>query len=117
MAELMMTFLIVLALVVAGGLYYTAPLEEQADPFVTPPHAQAPWYFLFLQGLLKIVPKIVGACIIPGLSILLLFLLPYIDKNPSRRLRDRKIALTICALIVIALIILTYLGTPAFGVD
>jgi quinol-cytochrome oxidoreductase complex cytochrome b subunit len=113
MVELMVTVLVVAALILASGLGYSAPLEDQADPFVTPPHAMAPWYFLFLQGLLKITPKIVGAFIIPAGLVTALVALPFVDRWPlSRRRRNWTLALVALGLLIWA--VLTYLGTPAY---
>lgn len=116
MAEVMVTALVLAALFLATILGYAAPLEDQADPFVTPSHAQAPWYFLFLQGLLKITPKLVGAFLVPLIIIVSLFALPYLDQGPGTKRRGR---LALVSVIVIALVwaFLTYLGTPAFGIE
>lgn len=112
--ELMVTVLILTLLFLATALGYKAPLEDQADPFQTPPHAMAPWYFLFLQGLLKITPKIVGAFVVPVLVLGFLVTLPFLDKGPSTH-RRLNIALALAISIGIIWAILTYLGTPAFG--
>lgn len=114
-AELMMTALVLAGLFLATALGYAAPLEEQADPFLTPPHAQAPWYFLFLQGLLKITPKLVGAFLVPAAIVGGLFALPFLDRGPAAP-RRRKLALAVVVALGLAWAVLTYLGTPAFGV-
>lgn len=115
-AELMVTALVLALLFLATAFGYSAPLEEQADPFLTPEHAQAPWYFLFLQGLLKITPKLFGAFLVPTLIIGGLFLLPFLDHAPAT-IRRGKIALALVILIGLIWAILTYLGSPAFGID
>lgn len=122
--ELMWVMLATLALLipVIWGLY-SAPLEAQANPFMTPLHSTAPWYFLWIQGLIKlpdifggiIEGKLVYGIIVPTTAFAILFALPYIDRNPSRRLQDRKLALSLGALVIVALAVLTFMGTPAYG--
>jgi hypothetical protein len=46
-----------------------------------------------------------------------LFLLPYIDFNPSRRASDRKVILTLGVVFAIAMVVLSYMGTPKYGVS
>lgn len=102
--------------------FFSAPLEGHADPYVTPLHATAPWYFLWIQGLIKL-PDIFGGIIegkfiygvvIPGIVFGFLFILPYIDRNPSRRWQDRKLALAIAAVSIVTLGVLTWMGSPAY---
>lgn len=97
--------------------FWNAKLENHADPLVTPQHTKAPWYFLWLQGLLKMGDKFGFGVAYPGLIFVVMFLLPYIDRNPSRRLKDRKIALVggITALILLAF--QTYAGLPTYGIQ
>ena len=49
-AEIMVALLVLGGLFLATALGYAAPLEELADPYLTKPNAQAPWYFLFCSG-------------------------------------------------------------------
>jgi quinol-cytochrome oxidoreductase complex cytochrome b subunit len=114
MAEVMMTALVLVGLFLATALGYSAPLEDQANPYLTPPHAMAPWYFLFLQGLLKITPKIVGAFLVPVAIVGLLFALPYLDRGPASP-RRRIWALVLAVVLFLVWAVLTYLGTPAYG--
>ncbi|MBG7609471.1 MAG: hypothetical protein IZT55_01255 [Anaerolineae bacterium] len=114
-AELMVTTLVITLLFLASAFGYSAPLEEQADPFLTPQHAQAPWYFLFLQGILKIVPKLVGAFVFPTLIVVGLFALPFMDSKPST-VRRGKIALLLVILLGLIWAILTFLGSTAFEI-
>jgi menaquinol-cytochrome c reductase cytochrome b/c subunit len=85
---------IVLVLV---ALVWDAPLEQLANPLLTPNPAKAPWYFLGLQELLHYYPPIVAGIIIPTLVILALVVIPYFNVNvqgkplwvvqPARRFR------------------------------
>ncbi len=56
-----------------------APLEEIANPLITTDPAKAPWYFLGLQELLEHMHPLVAGVIIPGILIIFLIALPYID--------------------------------------
>lgn len=120
--EAMWTMVATLALFVAVVTFYRAPLEDHADPNLTPLHSTAPWYFLWVQGLIKL-PDIFGGIIegtfiygvvIPGIVIGLLFFVPYIDRNPSRRWQDRKVAIGIGIVTIVLWAVLTYMGTPNY---
>jgi hypothetical protein len=59
-----------------------APLEEMANPVVTPAVAKAPWYFMGLQEMLEHMHPVLAGLAVPGTVILILILLPYIDNDP-----------------------------------
>ncbi|MCH8040548.1 MAG: cytochrome b N-terminal domain-containing protein [Nitrospinae bacterium] len=72
------------------------PLADKADPsdhsFVPVPE----WYFLFYYQLLKYVHgplEPFATWILPGLFFLMLFLLPFLDRNPQRRISRRPVTL------------------------
>jgi ubiquinol-cytochrome c reductase cytochrome b subunit len=109
-----------LALMVAATAFswgYHAPLEPHADPLITPLHTTAPWYFLWLQGLLKLGDKVIWGIILPTILGGLLLFLPYIEVGPSRRYGHRRIGLSIGALSVAAIAVLSFMGTPWYGVE
>ena len=69
------------------SLVKQAPLEEIANPMVTTDPAKAPWYFVGLQELLEHMHPTVAGVIIPGILVLFLIVLPYLDpsrNNPGR---------------------------------
>lgn len=71
------------------------------------------WYFLFLYQLLKYFPGMwafLGVVVIPCAALLLMFALPFIEKTPSRRLRDRVPAAVIAAVLLVSGIVLTLLS-------
>jgi quinol-cytochrome oxidoreductase complex cytochrome b subunit len=105
-----------LALVVAALLFYDAPLESHADPFRTPLEAKAPWFFLWVQGLLKLGDKTLMGVLIPSALLVVLFLIPFLDRNPSRLWRRRPLALAMASIAVAALGVLTYMGSPSYGI-
>ncbi len=59
-----------------------APLEQPANPVVTPNPSKAPWYFLGLQELLVYFDPAIAGVILPALVILGLMAVPYLDFNP-----------------------------------
>ncbi len=67
---------------IVWSLLLRAPLEQPANPAVTPNPAKAPWYFLGLQELLVYFPPWLAGVILPALMILGLMAIPYLDFNP-----------------------------------
>jgi len=63
------------------ALVWDAPLEQTANPLVTPNPAKAPWYFLGLQELLHYFPPVVAGIIIPTLVVIALVVIPYFGIN------------------------------------
>jgi len=73
--------LVWLAVLITWAAFVNAPLEEAADPAHSPNPAKAAWYFMGFQELLLHFHPVFGAIIIPGLGLLALFLLPYLDQD------------------------------------
>jgi quinol-cytochrome oxidoreductase complex cytochrome b subunit len=111
--ELLVTLGVVVALHVVS-LLFTAPLESIADPTRTPNPAKAPWYFLGLQELVH-YSALVGGVIVPGLLVLALIVVPYIDRRPEGAGRwfapERRVANTTFTVTAVVLIVLTIIGT------
>ncbi len=63
------------------SLAINAPLREFANPDVTENPAKAAWYFLNLQELLLHMHPALAGVIIPGLMIIILMVIPYIDRS------------------------------------
>jgi hypothetical protein len=104
-------------LIAINQFFWNATLEGHANAFVTPQHTKAPWYFLWLQGMLKVGDKFFFGLMLAGVMFGGLFLLPYIDRNPSRKLKDRKIALSGLIVSVALISFLTYAGLPTYGIQ
>lgn len=102
-------------MVVLCVFFFQAPLESIANPQSTPLHTVAPWYFYWLQGLLKIADKMIAGVILPGVLLVLLMLIPYLDFNPSRRGKDRKVAIVSGIVAGIVMIIWSWMGTPQYA--
>ena len=101
------TVLAVLFLAVA----FNAPLQDLANPNLTPAVAKAPWYFAGLQELLSYMHPMIAGVIAPAAALAFVTMLPYLDRSPGRRLRDRKILTIIFFTIVLAAFVLTVIGS------
>src|SRR5229473_3184945 len=102
--------ILVMALVLVA-LFWDAPLEQLANPLLTPNPAKAPWYFLGLQELLHYFPPTTGGVLVPGLVLVALVLLPYVDRNPSRAYADRKVAIVTFTMFAIFWAVITLAGS------
>jgi ubiquinol-cytochrome c reductase cytochrome b subunit len=81
------------------------PLERLADPTDTAYIPRPEWYFLFLFQTLKFFKgplETVGSVILPGVAVLTLFLIPFIDRGPMIRLGKRTFAISFVILAAIA---------------
>jgi mono/diheme cytochrome c family protein len=101
-------------LILIGLAYFIgAPLEARANPadtFYTP---RPEWYFLFLFQLLKYFPgklEVVGVVLIPTIAIIVLFLLPILDRNTKRHFLDRPIVTGVTLLALAGVVTLTILS-------
>jgi hypothetical protein len=74
-------FMILVISLVTVALFWDAPLEQLANPLLTPNPAKAPWYFLGLQELLHYFPPLVAGIIIPTLVVIALIVIPYFNIN------------------------------------
>ena len=68
-------------LLIVWALSVPAPLEQPANPAVTPNPSKAPWYFLGLQEMLVFSDAWHAGVVVPCLIVLGLMLIPYIDRN------------------------------------
>jgi quinol-cytochrome oxidoreductase complex cytochrome b subunit len=92
--------------------FINAPLRELANPNLTPNPSKAPWYFLGLQELLRYFhPMVAGVLFAPTLVLLALAVVPYIDRNPSTKPGDRKIAITLFTMLMMFGATLTIIGS------
>jgi len=81
------------------------PLGRLADPTDTAYIPRPEWYFLFLFQTLKFFKgplEVVGAVVLPGIAVLALFLVPFIDRGPMIRLGKRTFAFTFAILGILA---------------
>lgn len=62
-------------------------------PQRTPLETEAPWFFLWVQGLLKLGDVTLIGVAVPLALVALLLAVPYLNRSPHRRLRRRPLAL------------------------
>src|ERR1700758_5882667 len=74
-------FQVLVIAMVLVALFWDAPLEQVANPLLTPNPAKAPWYFLGLQELLHFFPPFVAGILIPTLVVIALVVIPYFHVN------------------------------------
>jgi len=77
------------------------PLEELADPTDTTYVPRPEWYFLFLFQTLKLFKgplEMAGAVILPALAILVLILVPFMDRGRIKKITERGFAAAIVVL-------------------
>ena len=75
--------LFAITVLILWSVFIDAPLEESANPSVTPNPSKAPWYFLGLQELLVYFDPWIAGVAVPALIIFGLMAIPYIDINPD----------------------------------
>ncbi len=113
MAELFV-FVVTVAGVLLVSLFFNAPLEEPVNILHPPNPAKAPWYFLGLQEMVS-YSAFWGGVGIPTLEVLILLLVPYIDRNPKGVgvwfSKHRLLANTLFLLFVVVNIGLIIIGT------
>jgi menaquinol-cytochrome c reductase cytochrome b/c subunit len=107
----LLSLLIVTAALIVFSTFVNAPLRELANPNLTPNPSKAPWYFLGLQELLRYFHPMVAGVLVPTLFFVLLFVLPYADRNPSNKPGDRKLAIVLFTMLLMFLAILTIIGS------
>lgn len=82
----------------------------EADPFVTPNHIVPEWYFLPFYAILRSIPnKLAGVCAMFG-SILIWFLLPWLDRAETRSGSYRPIFKKCYFLFALNFLILLWIG-------
>jgi hypothetical protein len=74
--------LLVSALLILWAWQLKAPLEPPASASKTPNPAKAPWYFLALQEMLVYFDPWLAGVVLPGMIVVGLMVIPYIDPNP-----------------------------------
>jgi menaquinol-cytochrome c reductase cytochrome b/c subunit len=110
MAAEFVSLLVVMALLTFFSVAVDAPLRDLANFNQTPNPSKAPWYFLGLQELLRYFHPQVAGVTIPTVIIIALFAAPFIDRNPSTRPDDRKLAIVLFSFFVLSFAVLTIIG-------
>jgi len=68
-------------MLVVWALLLQAPLEDPANPSLSPNPSKAPWYFLGLQELLVYFDPWIAGVLLPSLIVVGLFAIPYLDRS------------------------------------
>jgi hypothetical protein len=66
--------------------------------------------------MLKLGDKTLWGVIVPTIIFLVLFAVPYLDPGPSRLAKNRKIGITVGLITIIAIVVLSFMGTGLWGV-
>jgi menaquinol-cytochrome c reductase cytochrome b/c subunit len=104
------------ALVVGAALlifstFVHPTLRELANPNLTPNPSKAPWYFVGLQELLRYFHPTVAGVTVPTFILVALASIPFVDRNPSTKPGDRKIAITLFTMLFMMGVILVMIGS------
>jgi len=112
------------------AVFIASPLEEPANPLITPNPAKAPWYFLWLQeivtdttihlGSFTINGAFIGGVILPGLLIGVLTAWPWLDRSPRQATGEwfplvRRTQNIVFIAVMVAILLLTYIGMEMRG--
>ena len=100
-------------LLVALTAFWPAPITGPADPIDNTITPKPEWQFLFLYQFLKLFKgrfEPVGTVGIPVVLFLILFLLPFYDRNKERNPVYRPLAMTGCVALVVWFLVYTILG-------
>jgi quinol-cytochrome oxidoreductase complex cytochrome b subunit len=115
-----------IALVGILSVFIRSPLEEPANPLITPNPAKAPWYFLWLQeivtdttlhiGRITINGAFIGGVLVPGILLALLIAWPWLDRSPAAAAavwfpKSRRRQNVVFLAILLAVVLLTIVGT------
>jgi mono/diheme cytochrome c family protein len=108
----------IFVLLVLLATFLGVAAEPKADPSDTSFIPRPEWYFLFLFKFLAIYGQIpllgkiewVATVAIPGLAILVLILIPFIERSPYRYYGKRVLPISIMAIMVVDIVMLTLIS-------
>ena len=106
---------IVMGVIIFLSLMFGAEMGPKVNPTTTTYVPRPDWYFFFLFEVLRVmknVPKFTPMATIgvPTICMILLFLLPFYDRSPERRIERRPIALAAAIATIATIAYLTYSG-------
>ena len=132
--RIVLVFLLVFNVTLVLSVFFNAPLEEAANPALTPNPAKAPWYFLWLQELVasttiraggfSVSGGFIGGILVPGVLLVALAAWPFLDRSPlaaegewfARARRRQNLVFAAITLAMIALIVVSvYFRGPSWG--
>ncbi len=118
--------LAIFILLILLAAFLGVPAELKADPSDTSYVPRPEWYFLFLfkflglYGQIPLLGKIewIATVVVPGAAVLLLALLPFIERGPKRHYGRRVLPISLMALVVVDIILLTFMAdVPTISPD
>jgi menaquinol-cytochrome c reductase cytochrome b/c subunit len=109
--EELVSLLVMSLFLIVFSAFVNAPLRELANYNLTPNPSKAPWYFLGLQELLRYLHPMIAGVIIPTLILVGLMTVPFVDRNPSNKPGDRKLAITLFTMLFMFGATLTIVGS------
>jgi cytochrome b-561 len=131
--RLLLVILATMLVTLLLGFLVHAPLEQAANPLVTPNPAKAPWYFLWLQELVAdttvhlgsytVSGAFIGGVLVPGLLVLLLAAWPYLDRSSVRATgvwfakelqRQNMVFLAVVLVVVLLTVVGTFMRGPSW---
>lgn len=98
-----------------GGYFLEHANFVPADPLKTPEHIAPVWYFTPFYAMLRAIPPLFDSAL-PGVlvmfaAIIVLFFLPWIDRNKVKSIRYRSGMFKMClGLFVVSFVVLGYFG-------
>jgi quinol-cytochrome oxidoreductase complex cytochrome b subunit len=112
--EALFSILLLCLMIGVVAVWYDAPLQHHADPRHTPAATQAPWFFLWLQGALKLGDGFIMGICLPAALVILLFALPYLGPLTRRLARHLFLSPVIVTMVAVVLVLLSYRGLPGY---
>nr|YP_010954847.1 cytochrome b [Hemisodorcus sinensis]WMW30232.1 cytochrome b [Hemisodorcus sinensis] len=107
---IIMTFLL-MSLILINPLLLGDPENFiPANPLVTPIHIQPEWYFLFAYAILRSIPNKLGGVIALVLSIMILLIVPFINKKKMQSTQFYPLNKILFWSFVSIVILLTWIG-------
>lgn len=111
-------FILLIVLATFAGVA-TGPKADPSDTSYVP---RPEWYFLFLfkflalYGQIPVLGKIewIATVLVPGAAVILLLVMPFLDRSPNRYYGKRILPISLMAIVVVSIVILTLIAdTPA----
>lgn|SRR5574341_586548 len=108
----------IFVLLIVLATFLGVPSEPKADPSDTSYIPRPEWYFLFLFKFLALYGQIpalgkiewIATVLIPGAAILVLTLMPFIERNPYRYYGKRILPISVMAIMVVNMVLLTLMA-------
>lgn len=115
--DLLISFAVFLMLILLAT-FVGVPGQPKVDPNDTAYIPRPEWYFLFLfkflalWGQIPVLGKIewIATTVVPGLAVLALVVLPFMDRNPHRHYARRALALAVMGVVITDIVALTLIA-------